>query len=74
MPRFNDNYYDRIITAMELLNENDIKYIEGRKGKITVNKISYYSISDTWFDNLNKTCGRGIKTFIKYIKIKEIIK
>jgi hypothetical protein len=74
MTRFNDNYYDRIITATELLNKNRIKYIEHQNGKITVKKLSYYSITDTWIDTLNRTRGRGIETFIKYVKLKEVLK
>lgn len=73
MPRFNDNFYDRIVKATEALNENDINYTEHQKGRITVNKITYYAVSDTWKDKLNNTCGRGIATFIKYIKLKELL-
>jgi hypothetical protein len=68
VPRFNDNFYDSIIKITIQLNKHNIPYVEKQKGIIIVQGVKFYSFSEQWHDATNDTRGKGVKTFIDYIK------
>lgn len=68
MPRFNDNFYDSIIKITIQLNKYNIPYVEKQKGIIKAQGVKFYSYSEQWVDSSNDTRGKGIKSFIDYIK------
>ena len=63
----------KIEKSKRFLEENNILYVEYANGQLQVDGINYWATSEKWFDAGDNVKGKGLNSFIKYLKSKDII-
>lgn len=69
----NPKNIEKIELAKKVFSERGIVFRELVNGQLQVDRANFWATSEKWFDPNTDTRGKGINSFIKYLKDIDII-